>query len=163
MRSAISIDVENEFASVMIEAKMLAEALPTLQASNSVRALRHIEIAGLAATIETIFTGCERIMVMIAKAVDGEAVASSEGWHATLIKRLANPYPEVRRAILSDECRQELDRFRSFRHRVRNSYGMALDDEIVLGRAAEVARMLDLFHQDTSRFLAERDASSARN
>jgi hypothetical protein len=40
---------------------------------------------------------------------------------------------------------------------------MALDDEIVLGRAAEVARMLDLFHQDTSRFLAERDASSARN
>ena len=67
-------------------------------------------------------------------------------------------FPEVRGPILSAACREDLDRFRSFRHRVRNSYGMALDGDIVVERAQELAPALVRFHDEVTPFLKGWDA-----
>jgi hypothetical protein len=71
--------------------------------------------AGLAAVVEKIYSGCERIMQMLAKGIDGEAVDLADGWHGTLLNRMANDYPGIRQSIVSAGCRDALDRFRSSR------------------------------------------------
>ncbi len=120
MASGLGVDIENEFKTLLEEAAMLADVLPSLSAPTQ-KARRWIEIAGAAAAIEKIYSGCERVMLLLAKRVDGAAIDKSDGWHATLLKRMSNDFPEVRGPILSAACREDLDRFRSFRHRVRNS------------------------------------------
>ncbi len=117
-------------------------------------AVRWLHMAGLAAGCEKIYTGCERIMSLLAKRIDGASVDKTESWHADLLNRLANPRLGVRAAVISASCREGLDRFRSFRHRVRSHYGLHLDGEIVLARAGELGAVLDQFHGEVTAFLA---------
>ena len=53
-------------------------------------------------------------MAMIASSVDGARVEHSEGWHISLLKRMANPFPDVRAAVISEQTYKALDRLRSF-------------------------------------------------
>jgi hypothetical protein len=151
--SGLSVDIANEFETLQREAEMLARVLPSLGAPAEDDARRWIEIAGVAATVEKIYSGCERVMVLLAKRVDGAPVEPSDGWHATLLKRMMRDFPGVRGPILSDACGAQLDRFRSFRHRVRNSYGADLDADIVVERAEELSSAVAEFRSEVSQFL----------
>lgn len=103
--------------------------------------------------IEKIYSGCERVMAMIASEVDGARLDRQEGWHITLLKRLSHPYPGIRGAVLSPETFKALDLLRAFRHRERNTYGIALDADIVLERSKQAAEAFGLFHADIIGFL----------
>lgn len=61
-------------------------------------------------------------MEMIASEVDHSKMDHAEGWHMSLLKRMANPYPGVRKSVISGECYKALDQLRAFRHRQRNSW-----------------------------------------
>jgi hypothetical protein len=61
---------------------------------------------------------------------------------------MTNEYPGVRGPIISAERRDRLDRFRAFRHRVRNSYGGVLDAGIVEERASELASTLAILRAE---------------
>ena len=162
MPSGLSVDVENEFAVLFEEANLLAQVLPTLIAESPAQgtAQRWIQIAGVAAAIEKIYSGMERILLILARQVDGASIDKTDAWHATLLNRMANPFPEIRGPVISPECKVGLDRFRSFRHRVRNNYGISLDAAIVLDRAGELAPVLESFHREVSDFLSAWDARS---
>ena len=153
MTSALKVDVDNEFGSVLHEADLLARSLARLEIrAEEDEALAWVQTAGLAAAVEKIYSGCERIMQMLAKGIDGEPVDHADGWHGALLSRMAHDYPGVRGSIISVGCRDALDRFRAFRHRVRNSYGGLLDPEIVADRAHELAPTLALFHDEVAAF-----------
>ena len=153
--SALSVDVENEFKILQSEAKLLERAREqTVAHHDSVdEAMRWLQIAGLAAACEKLYSGCERIMTRLVRVLDGDGIDKTESWHKDLLNRISNAYPGKRDAIISPECAEGLDRFRSFRHRVRQNYGIELDEAIVLERASELTPVLDRFYEEVTRFL----------
>jgi len=161
------VDIENEFNEIAQEAEHLSLALnrhltgPDLPHGQEAWELAHV----LASATEKIYTGCERVMSHIAREVDGARIGHSEEWHAALLRRMANPFPGVRRAIISAECYAQLDRLRAFRHRERNTYGLNLDLDVVVQRANEAIVALRKFHEEARTFLADwtddRNASGA--
>jgi hypothetical protein len=76
-------------------------------------------------------------MARIASEVDQAPVMHADSWHRALLRRMANPFPEVRPAVISPACYDVMDALRAFRHRERSTYGIKLDLEIVLARARQ--------------------------
>jgi hypothetical protein len=103
---------------------------------------------------EKIYTGCERVMARLAAEVDQTPVVHPEGWHAALVRRMANPFPGVRGPIISRECHGLLDKLRAFRHRERNTYGINLDLEVVVERGNEAVSIFYRFRQEVRAFLS---------
>jgi len=104
-----------------------------------------------ASAAEKIYTGCERVMAMLAARADGAKIDKNETWHKSLLDRMRLPFRE-RRAIVSEETYALLDRIRSFRHRERNTYGFDLDTEIVLIRANEAVQAYNRFAAEILHF-----------
>jgi hypothetical protein len=150
---AIFVDLENEIEEIAAEARLLAMALETHRANKQTLAphMAWLEISGLASGIEKIYSGCERVMAAVASRVDGSPVAHDAGWHATLLRRMRHAFPGVRPAVISDETFYALDGIRSFRHRERNSYGTALNPEIVEERVSEAIIAFEMFREDLRR------------
>jgi hypothetical protein len=161
--SPISADVESAFHDLVREAALLAQALDRFRVAHERldEATRWVVVSGLAAGCEKIYSGCERVMDILAKRIDGMVVEKTDRWHSTLLHSMARPIPNVRSAVISEPCRAALDRFRAFRHRIRSSYGMALDADIVLERAAELGPVLKTFHREVTEFLAARGAEAS--
>lgn len=93
-------------------------------------------------------------MSRIASEVDESPIKGGD-WHLTLLKRMANEFPGQRKAVITSTTFDALDKLRSFRHRERNSYGVKLDQEIVLERAEECLTAFSDFHSDLMTFKTE--------
>jgi len=153
----IFVDMANELADLGKEVDLLSRAVAILEEGPSDDpAWTWLAVQGLASGIEKIYTGCERIMAMVATSVDGARVARDEGWHSALLKRMAHPFPGVRDRVISETTYDMLDRLRSFRHRERNSYGLTLDAGIVVDRARETDATFRRFRADVEVFAAGR-------
>jgi hypothetical protein len=98
-------------------------------------------------------------MGLIASEVDHAHVAHTEGWHTSLLKRIANPFPGVREAVISDATYTILDHLRSFRHRERNTYGLSLDSAIVVERAHEAVEAFTGFRDDIASFMSRHQST----
>lgn len=152
---AIFTDIENELSDIAKEVDLLVRAIEfqdSPQFSDD-PAWRWLTTQGLASGIEKIYTGCERVMAMIASDIDREPIEHGEGWHSRLLKRVAYPFPGIRDAVLSEAGHAALDQLRSFRHRERNSYGLMLDAQIVSERARVTKAVFELFRSEVRSFL----------
>ncbi|WP_250957039.1 hypothetical protein [Rhizobium sp. CG5] len=147
---AIFIDLANELQELADEVEMLRLSAAEHEATKSTLTpqMAWLHIAGLASGIEKVYTGCERIMATIAVQLDKSPISRDQGWHATLLRRMHNAFPGVREALLADDTYDALNDLRAFRHRERNSYGLALDSEIVGQRASEAITAFQLFRRD---------------
>jgi hypothetical protein len=87
----IFVDIENELTDIGNEVDMLFGGVAIFQrnSADADPAWSWLAIQGLASGVEKIYTGCERIMAMIAGDVDGARAEHSEGWHISLLKRMA--------------------------------------------------------------------------
>jgi len=74
------------------------------------------------------YAGIERLFEMIADGVD-QARPSGPYWHQELLRQMAAEVPGARPPVLSLATRDKLDRYRGFRHVVRNVYTFNLDVE----------------------------------
>jgi len=72
------------------------------------------------------YAGLERVFLVVAERID-MAVPSGASWHQELLLQMAVELPDVRPAVISGELADELDRYRGFRHVVRNVYAYVLD------------------------------------
>jgi hypothetical protein len=77
----------------------------------------HVEAAAL--TLHSFYAGLERMFKVIADGVD-RTKPTGANWHQELLHQMASEIPAVRPAVLTSETRDMLDRFRGFRHVVRN-------------------------------------------
>ena len=143
----------SELSSIRVEAEKLGGALGEIRESpQSLNgAMGWLAVQGLASAIEKIYGGCERVMLSVAKNVDGQAIEVDEGWHRSLLLRMSIPFGVSRPAVLSKETLDELDKLRSFRHRERNSYGSELIIERVLEMAADAVLAPALLAEDLKR------------
>jgi hypothetical protein len=76
------------------------------------------------------YAGLERLLEIIADGVD-QAKPGGAHWHDELLRQMAAEVPNIRPPVLSPETRERLDRYRGFRHVVRNVYTYNLDPEQV--------------------------------
>lgn len=76
------------------------------------------------------YAGLERVFEVIADRVD-RTKPTGANWHQELLHQMASEIPSVRPPVLSLAVRDRLDRYRGFRHVVRNVYTFNLDPEQV--------------------------------
>jgi hypothetical protein len=149
------VDIENEFDEIGQEVARLSNRLARIDSDSPFPDTQEEWEAALvcASAAEKIYTGCERVMARLAAEVDQSPVVHSDGWHAALLRRMANPFPGVRGPFISKECYGVLDKLRAFRHRERNTYGINLDFGIAVERAHEAVSGFDVFCREVRAFL----------
>ncbi len=72
------------------------------------------------------YTGVEHLLELVADAVD-RAKPTGANWHQELLRQMAAEIPSIRPAVLDAHTRNQLDKYRGFRHVVRNLYTFNLD------------------------------------
>ena len=85
-------------------------------------------IDAAALNLHGFYAGLERLFELIADVID-QAKPPGDHWHQDLLRQMATEISEVRPAVLSPESRNRLDRYRGFRHVVRNIYAFNFDVE----------------------------------
>lgn len=75
----------------------------------------------VALNLHDFYNGLERIFERIAENID-EIKPEGLNWHQEILKQMAMEIPKVRPAVISQGLREELDKYRAFRHIVRNIY-----------------------------------------
>jgi hypothetical protein len=108
-------------------------------------------IDGVALNLHSFYTGLERIFELIAAEVD-RSVVQSPHWHQQLLRQMATPIPEVRPAVISDDVRDKLDRYRGFRHVVRNIYAFEIDQELIAPLLRDLAATFESVKADIRSF-----------
>ena len=92
------------------------------------------------------YAGLERVFLIVAERIDG-SVPSGAAWHQELLRQMAVDLPDIRPVVISDQLAAELDRYRGFRHVVRNVYAYVLDPhrvgELVEALPSTLARLRD--------------------
>lgn len=75
----IFVDIENELDDLAVEAKLLSEAadLYVTREQQEGAVWRWAYVQGSGSGVEKIYTGCERIMEMIASQIDGAKINQS--------------------------------------------------------------------------------------
>lgn len=150
------VDLKEDLADLAKEAANLRQQIELykLDAISPNIARELLSKSGLASNTTKLYTGCEQIMEYLAKVIDkAPAGHIGGGWHAHLLKRMSQPYLNVRGRIISKALFDELDRLRGFRHRERTSYGRQLDGPIVAERAKEMADAAGLFVTEVTAFM----------
>jgi hypothetical protein len=77
-------------------------------------------VYGVAALLESFYTGMERALSRIAAAIGAQP--SGSNWHRDLLTSMTLDIPELRPAVLTRATAAALDPFLAFRHRFRNLY-----------------------------------------
>lgn len=126
----LAAELADEIASVDHTLGELVAALAIVRD----RKLSPLERYGMAALVESFYTGVERALDRIA-AVFGSR-SKADGWHRRLLNESALDVPGVRMAVLSKTSVETLEPLLAFRHRVRNLYAFQLDE----ARVVEIAQ-----------------------
>lgn len=82
-------------------------------------------IDGIALHLQGFYTTVEQIFEAIVSAF-GEGIPSGASWHQNLLLQMSVQIADVRPAVITQETRQRLDEYRSFRHVARNVYTLNL-------------------------------------
>jgi hypothetical protein len=108
-------------------------------------------VDAVALNLHGFYAGLERIFETIARRVD-QTVPDGEHWHQELLDQMNTELSGVRPAVLSNDARKELDRYRGFRHVVRNVYAFEFDSEQIAILVKHLPETTDRVHDDLLRF-----------
>jgi hypothetical protein len=110
-------------------------------------------VDSLALSLQSFYTGCENIFRRIATYVDGELPAG-ERWHADLLEQMSIALPETRPPVITENTKQELKEFLSFRHTIRNIYIFDIASEPVMTLASTTSSFFQKFRTELAAFCA---------
>jgi hypothetical protein len=80
-------------------------------------------------SLQSFYTGLEKIFEQIAREVDGYLETKSEQWHKTLLEQMTIEIPGVRAAVIDQQTYDALKKCLAFRHVVRSHYSHRLEPE----------------------------------
>ena len=104
-----------------------------------------------ALNLHDFYAGLERVFEVIADGVD-RVKPVGPNWHQELLHQMASEIPGVRPSVLSSEVRDRLDRYRGFRHVVRNVYTFNLDPQQVEILVRQLRPTMEHTSQELSAF-----------
>lgn len=84
----------------------------------------HVDATAL--NLHGFYAGLERVFVVVAERID-ESLPCGANWHQELLQQMSSELPGVRPSVVSRSLAADLERFRGFRHVVRNVYAYVLD------------------------------------
>ncbi|MHB0981631.1 MAG: ribonuclease toxin HepT-like protein [Thermoleophilia bacterium] len=90
----------------------------------------NLYVDAAALNIHGFYAGLERIFALIAERVDG-SLPGGPNWRQDLLRQMTAEIPGTRPAVLTPDLVPALDRYRGFRHVVRNVYAYVLDPRLV--------------------------------
>lgn len=93
--------------------------------ANTATVDRDIFIDSVALNLHSFYSGLERLFLLVATHMDGQAPAS-KNWHQELLQTMGQEVSDVRPALFHPGKIDTLDEFRRFRHLVRNVYATNL-------------------------------------
>lgn len=157
---AIVVDVTNEIKRVGIEVDAIKRKLSRLKSEKDPEnADSHL--TAIAAIMQSIYNGYERILEMLVKAIDGDLPVARD-YHSALLRRASAGVPDVRPPLISEKVFDILDDIRRYRHVFRKIYHYQLKP----GRVQELAdmgiRSYGIFKDDIERFLSGFDLGEKR-
>ncbi len=114
----------------------------------------------VALNLHGFYAGLERLLEIIADGVD-ETKPIGAQWHQQLLRQMTSEIAEVRPAVLSLSLREQLDRYRGFRHVVRNVYTLNLDAEQIEILIRHLPETMAQLRQELLAFADFLDAVSA--
>ncbi len=85
-------------------------------------------VDAIALNLHSFYAGLERLFEIIAERID-QTRPAGPSWHQELLRQIVTGIPDVRPPVLTLETRDRLDRYRGFRHIVRNVYTFNMDSE----------------------------------
>ena len=110
-----------------------------------------------ALNIHGFYAGLEHVFTVVAERVDG-SLPSGANWHQDLLRQMTAELPGVRGPVLSSDLFPALDRYRGFRHVVRNVYAYVLDARLVAVLIADLPQTAAEVDAQLMSFAAELDA-----
>ncbi len=108
-------------------------------------------VDGVALNLHSMYAGLERLFELIATTLDG-VVPEGANWHRLLLDQMVAGWPGVRPAVISMAVRQQLDRYRGFRHIVRNVYAYRFDPAQMADLVADAPAVLAQIEEDLTAF-----------
>lgn len=105
-----------------------------------------VEMTAFASVLHSFYNGIENILLTIAKHID-KNTPSDSNWHRSLLFQMTGEN-EFRKPVLSEDTRDELRRYLSFRHFFRHSYSFDLEWE-------ELEKLVNPIHEIWKRFKTE--------
>ena len=143
---ALSARIEKELNEL---AQVVARCLDIWQQAEATGDDRYID--GVALNLHAFYTGLERILELVAEEID-QTRPGGAAWHQELLRQAATDIPQVRPAVISDATRHSLDRYRGFRHVVRNVYAFDLDKELIAPLIHELPSVFEAARTDLDQF-----------
>ena len=127
----LATDIEGELARL----DQLEQAIQRVQHEiDQDPSRRDLFYENLALKLHNFYTGCEKILQLVAVEING-GLPSGADWHKRLLDRMSERR-EGRPAVLTRETATRLREFLGFRHIVRNLYGFELDPDRVAALVA---------------------------
>ncbi len=108
-------------------------------------------IPAAAGYTEDFYSGCERLAQRVAVALDN-GLPEGRNWHEQLLQQMAQPSRHERPPLWPESLREDLDTYRSFRHRVRHLYSINLEPQRVLALAQQVPATFEQIQQAVEAF-----------
>jgi len=117
------------------------------------KALRDEDYLGsVAFDLHSFYQGVERTFEVFAKGIDGD-MPSGEAWHKRLLEQMTEEIPGIRPAVISEQTKATLDKYRAFRHLARNIYTFNLDVQRIRGLVENLSDTIERVCSDISVFL----------
>jgi len=110
-----------------------------------------------ALNINGFYAGLEHVITVVAERIDG-SLPSGANWRQDLLRQMTAELPGIRGPVLSPGLFPALDRYRGFRHVVRNVYAYVLDPRLVAVLIADLPHTAAEVGAQLTAFAAELDA-----
>ncbi len=105
----------------------------------------------VALNLHDFYNGLERILERIAENID-EIKPEGLNWHQEILRQMAMEIPKVRPAVISQDLREELDKYRAFRHMVRNIYAHNFKIDKMKDLMENIDKVLNKIEEDLQMF-----------
>ena len=110
------------------------------------------DYAAVGYSLHNIYSVIESYALRIAKAFENHL--DDQGWHRSLIQRMAVEVPEIRPQIWPRELAAHVDELRRFRHAFRHAYDSGLDPQKLMTANEHVRPAIEGFLESHTRLVA---------
>lgn len=92
-----------------------------------------VRIDSTSSHLQSYYTGFENIFNRVTAKIDCSQIEKSANWHQQLLDRMAEPWKNIRPAVISQKNFKHLKELKNFRHFIRSNYTIKLDyDKVIL-------------------------------
>ena len=139
-------DIEFELGEIDLLFQLYKEELFDLKRTPNL-----VELTALASVLHSFYNGIEKTLLVIARNIDKD-IPSDLNWHKSLLEQMATENRH-RKAVLTDDMKNELLKYLGFRHFFRHSYSIHLKWERIEELVKSLSKVWKKFKAEISSLL----------